>query len=442
MKKRVLSLLLSLVMLLGLCVPAAAAEEGGYKDTHGHWAEEAINRWSGYGIIGGYGGGVFGPNDSITRAQMAAILSRTLGLTEEAAENPFVDVPADAWYTTHILRCNEAGIMMGDADKKATPQAYITRQAAMTMICRAFAVAASESADLSAFTDANTTSAYAAPYLATLVEMGVVGGIGNGLLSPDGNMTRAAMVTVIDRLVIQYINEPGQYTLTDGEGLVVVASGDVTLTGETSANILVTPAADDMKVTFDKATVTGDITVQADKATIVKKSSKLPAITMTGEGSKVQNYAGGGSSSGGGGSTPSVPSGPVDLTIAESKTVNDGTYKDVTIADSVGDGEVTLNGLTIEGDLIIKGGGSNTIKLINCIIKGKVIMAKVGGEVPRLHLTETPVAAIEVQEAAIIEAADAQSILSPLWWPRLRWKSRAKTPPSTPLPFPLMRKRR
>lgn len=57
MRKRVLSLLLSLAVLCSLCMPSAFAVESGYSDTQGHWAEKAIDRWSGYGIVGGYGGG-------------------------------------------------------------------------------------------------------------------------------------------------------------------------------------------------------------------------------------------------------------------------------------------------------------------------------------------------------------------------------------------------
>ena len=407
MKKRILSLILSLALLCGLCMPSAFAVEREYSDTQGHWAEEAIDRWSGYGIIGGYGGGLFGPNDTITRAQMATILSKTLGLTK-TAENPFADVPADEWYTPHILRCYAAGIMKGDGTN-ANPDAIITRQAAMTMLCRAFAIAPAEGADLSDFTDGGDTSEWAVPFVAALVDKGIVGGIGGGLLSPMGSMTRAAVVAVIDRTVVQYITTSGKHELTSNDGLILVAAGDVTLTGKTAADILVTPAADGKTVTFDKATVTGSITVQADDAAISTKNSKLPTITLTGEGSEVKENKV--VSSGGGGGS-SAPAGPSDLTIAEAKTVSAGTYKNVTITDAVGDGEVTLTGLTIQGDLTIKGGGSNSIKLVDCTVAGKVIMAKASGETPRLYLTNTPVSSVEVQKPAIIEAADETSAVT------------------------------
>ena len=54
-------------------------------------AENSTQRWSDYGIISGYDANSFGPNNSITRAQLAKILSNTLNLSESAG-NPFSDV--------------------------------------------------------------------------------------------------------------------------------------------------------------------------------------------------------------------------------------------------------------------------------------------------------------------------------------------------------------
>lgn len=409
-----LSLLLSLALLCGLCVPPVFAAENRYSDTRGHWAEAAVERWSGYGVIQGYGD-TFRPNASVTRAQMAKILSNALGLTETSG-NPFSDVAEDAWYAPYILRCYAVvGIMVGD-NGRANPDAAITRQQAMVMLGRALGIAPEGNPDLSAFVDGAQVGGWAAPYVAAMVKSGIVGGVGNGRLAPGGTMTRAALVTVLDRAVVQYIQSSGSYELADEDGLVLIAAGDVTLSGETSANILVTPAADGRTVTFDKAVVTGDITVQADDAKITVKDSKLPDIALTGEGSKItenkpavgSSGSGGSHGGGGGSSTPTYS----NLTIAESKAVSSGTYQNVTITDAVGDGDVTLSGLTIRGNLYIYGGGSNSVRLDGCTILGKIIMAKASGQPPRLYLCQTPVSTVEVQTPAIVEAADTASAVT------------------------------
>ena len=145
------------------------------------------------------------------------------------------------------------------------------------MLARALGIAPASGADLSAFSDRTQVASYAAPYLAAMVKFGMVGG-NNGQLSPNGSMTRAALVTVLDRAVVQYINQPGSYTLTNQTGIILVAAGNITLSGTTSADIVITPAADGTKVAFENDTVNGTVTVQADYATLTTKNSSVPDV--------------------------------------------------------------------------------------------------------------------------------------------------------------------
>ncbi len=438
--KRFLAWALTLSMACSLCVPVAMAEPAvtspaplistysPYSDIKGHWAEEAISRWSKYNVVSGFGS-EFQPDGVLTRAQMATILSNLLGLTKESAKNPFKDVAGDAWYKTYILRCYEAGVMSGDG-MNANPESVVTRQEAMTMLCNALGIAPMSNPDLSAFVDSGSIASWAAPYMAAMVKAGYVGGVGDGKLSPGGEMTRAASMTVLNNAVVQYINAAGTYTLTNEEGIILVASGEVTLTGETKANVLVTPAADGKTVNFDKATIIGSITVQADKAKIVTRDSKLPNVQFTGTGSKVEAETrkkpvggGGGSSSGGSGGNSSGGNDTVitptpeekAFTITEAGEYSNGTYDNVVIAASVGDGEVTLSNVTISGDLVIQGGGSESIKIKHSQIGGTVVVDKdknAGKEEPRVEFTNTPVAKVEVKGSAIVEAKDDRSVIA------------------------------
>ncbi len=403
-QSKVLSLLLSLAMLCSLAMPTAFAADSRYIDTSDHWAETAIERWSDYGIIEGYGD-AFNPDNSITRGQMATILSKTLGLTEEA-ENPFSDISADDWYAPYVLRCYKAGIMLGD-NGKANPDAEITRQEAMTMFCRAFGIKADETADLTSFKDSGAIADWALPYVSALINGGIVSGVSSDMVAPAESMSRAALVTILDRAVVQYINTSGEYDLTDSNGIILVTAGDTILKGETKADILISQATDGKAVTFKDATVTGAVTVKADTK-IINNNSKLPEIDATVEEVKKETPKKPSGGSSGGSSRPTIS----NLTISEEKAVTSGTYNNVTITDAVADGEVTLSGVTINGDLTIKGGGSSSIKLDACTIKGKVIMAKESGEAPRLELTNTPVATVEVQKPSIIEAVDSASAVT------------------------------
>ena len=105
------------------------------------------------------------------------------------------------------------------------------------------------------------------------------------------------------------------------------------------------------------------------------------------------------------------PDNSPDLTIKKEKTVTDGTYHDVTIDASVGDGTVILDGVTITGQLIVQGGGSHSVKVKNCEVKSVVLDKDTsnGSEAPRLELTGTEVKTVEVAKPAIIEAKDTAS---------------------------------
>ena len=74
-----------------LCAAAlTGAASAAYTDTAGHWAEGAIDRWSGeYGILRGYEDGSFRPDDTITRGAFAGILDRFLRYQAEAAPDTF-----------------------------------------------------------------------------------------------------------------------------------------------------------------------------------------------------------------------------------------------------------------------------------------------------------------------------------------------------------------
>ncbi len=414
MTKKALPLVLSASMLCGMYTPTVMAAE--YSDTKGHWAEKAIERWGGYGIVGGYGDGLFKPDGTITRAEMAVVLSKTLGLTETKG-NPFNDVKDNDWFATHILRCYAAGILSG-SDGMANPNAQITRQEAMSMLARALEIAPADVSKLAGYPDNGSVASWAAPHVAALVSGGIVGGMDDGTLAPAGAMSRAALMTVLNRAVVQYIQADGTYELTDADGIILVAAKNVTLTGETDADILVTSVVE--AVAFDNAVVNGSISVQNEDTAITAKDSTLPEIsgieveeeTVKEEVKEEPKKPSGGGGGGGGSHRPSTPS-YADFTITQDgETVENATYQDVTVSASVGDGDVTLKNMNILGDLTINGGGSYSVVLIDCNIGGKIIMNKVSGEVPRLELTGTPVKEVVAEQPAIIEATDTVSTVT------------------------------
>lgn len=290
--RKVLALLLAVVMACSLFVsPALAADDEGivaisdntapkFTDVDGHWAESAINRWAEEGIIQGYGDGTVNPGGNLKRAELAAILTRLLGLKEKAAANTFSDVPADAWYADAVLKCAEAGIMLGDGTGKANPEATIDRQQTIVMVGRALGVKPASGSSLNHFLDGDTVADWAAPYMIALTDMGILSGLpaGDGaIVAPTQNINRASTFALLDKAIAKYITAPCTATVDDANKFVVVNSaaeekGVVTVTGTTAGVVVATGATDD--VVLDKADV-GTLKVDAPVNVTINRSSAV-----------------------------------------------------------------------------------------------------------------------------------------------------------------------
>lgn len=266
MKRKILAALLTLVMVFSLLPVSAWAEETTYSDVAGHWAQAAILRWSDYGVLQG-SEGKFSPDGTLTRGQMAVILSRLLNLPA-APSAGFTDVAPDAWYADGINRCAAAGILQG-SEGKAMPEDPITREQAMVMLCRALGIAAEDVGVLVGFSDLSLVSDYARPYVAALVKAGVVKGDANGLLNPLSKITRAEIVTMIDRLVGHYAKEAGAFVdASDGALVIVVAENVKVINAPAGTKIIVAEKATGL-------TVNGTA-VSADQTYIVPEQETKP----------------------------------------------------------------------------------------------------------------------------------------------------------------------
>lgn len=138
-----------------------------------HKNQSAIEAMASRGIISGKGGGVFAPNDSMTRAEFAAIVVRALGLTPETVTQ-FTDVPAGQWYVPYVGTAYKFGIITGTTSTTFNPGGTIKREDAAVMAARAAKLcgmdtemdAAAVRNMLAQFVDYTRTSEYARTSLA------------------------------------------------------------------------------------------------------------------------------------------------------------------------------------------------------------------------------------------------------------------------------------
>ncbi len=110
--KRIASLLLSIVLMLGFTIPAMAAES--YADVNGdEWFAAAAYALRERGIMNGVEGNRFAPNETFTRAQLATVLYRMAGSPVVTGEDSFSDTEPGAWYADAVLWASQTGVVNG-----------------------------------------------------------------------------------------------------------------------------------------------------------------------------------------------------------------------------------------------------------------------------------------------------------------------------------------
>lgn len=260
--RKVFALVLAVALVFGSFSVAFAADEvttiaaPSFTDVSGHWAAAAIDKWSGSGIINGYNG-MFRPDDSITRGEMAVIIDNMMNY-QVSAVNSFGDLKSGQFYTDAVLKANAAGIIKGDG-VNVRPTDKITREEAATMMSRVFSVKAA--ANTIAFKDAAAVSSWAQGAVYGMEAKGYVQGY-NGNFEPKANVTRAATVTMVNNIVKAYYTAAGTYT-KNVEGTAVIMASGVILKGNTiNGNLIVAEGVAQGDATLDSVTVKGDLVIR------------------------------------------------------------------------------------------------------------------------------------------------------------------------------------
>lgn len=196
MKKRVLSLLLALTMLIGM-TPAAFAVGTSFSDVSDNaWYYNAVNWAVENNITGGIGNGMFGPEQTCTRAQVVVFLWAAADKPDpQSTVSPFTDVKESDWFFKAVMWAVENNITGGTSATTFSPDAACTRAAVATFLYAAQGKPGYASAE-GTFTDVSTKDWFYAP-VAWAVENNVTGGIGNGKFGPDQSCTRAQIATFL-----------------------------------------------------------------------------------------------------------------------------------------------------------------------------------------------------------------------------------------------------
>lgn len=161
------------------------------------WFADAVKYVSENKLMNGTSTTAFSPNGNMSRAMLATVLYRMSGETAEAGSS-FGDVSSSAYYAAAVNWASSKGIVNGTDRGMFSPDLSITREQLAAMLYR-YAGEPSVSADLSAYTDAVSISPYAEKAVEWCVAKGILSGKSATRLAPQDTATRAECAAMLQR---------------------------------------------------------------------------------------------------------------------------------------------------------------------------------------------------------------------------------------------------
>ncbi|MEA1962376.1 MAG: S8 family serine peptidase [Bacillota bacterium] len=231
LKNRWVPALLTGILLIMVCGSPAFARD--FVDSNEHWARMDISQLQSTGMLRGYPDGRFYPDEAITRAEFTTLLVAAMGKSNEAAElsvarPAFADIPEDHWANGAIVVAGETGWVQGQGYYFG-PEDLITRQEVAVILSRIQEKkASSDVKKTTTFRDVGEIAEWAVEGVEQAVEEGLIDGFSDNTFQPQVNLTRAEAVHLLRNLINskgQLFNFAGILKEIDGQQVNLMISG-------------------------------------------------------------------------------------------------------------------------------------------------------------------------------------------------------------------------
>lgn len=248
---------------------AFAASPEDFTDFPTDWSAAGLRSAVQNGLLNGSNGQI-NSSGLLIRAQMAAIINRAFAARKTADLSVYSDANTSAWYYNDLELAVAMRTFQG-ANGKLNPEAPITREEAFVVLARAFALESGDTSVLNNYTDGASVSAWAQSSVAALIENGYVNGA-NGKLNPKTSITRAEFAKVISEMASTYADADDSLSATV-DGSVIVRENSVSLSGKTINGDLI--IADGVsRIDLTGVTVTGRIVLRGGESGVTFKDTK------------------------------------------------------------------------------------------------------------------------------------------------------------------------
>ena len=220
---------------------SAAGAGAGFSDVASDaWYAGAAAYCRDNGLMDGTGGNTFSPDTPMTRGMLVTVLYRLADSPSLENENlgyPFADVPGDSWYADGVYWARLNGVVSGYSESAFGPDDPLTREQLAAILWR---YAGSPAAEGSAsFADESGIASWAASAVDWAQESGYISGVGGNRFDPDGTATRAQVAVILMRYDQAQTEEPSPEPAPEEGTDVLVAYFSATGNTENIAEHLV-----------------------------------------------------------------------------------------------------------------------------------------------------------------------------------------------------------
>ncbi len=280
MKKFKRAIAALLVFLMVMQPAAFAASVTDFLDFPQDWSKEAMTAAVENGLYIGNENKLIQPGKSLTRAELAAFVTRAFGATQKADISMLTDVSPDDWFYEEVAKAYRMGALTGTSDTTFSPNAYITREQVFLAIARILCISGTDESVLDRFTDASDISTWAKNGIIGLVENGYVSGYPNGSFRPKDNISRAELAQVFHNIFKTYIDYAGYYSgnVVARDGSIMVRVPGVHLENATvNGDVVIADGVADGDFNITTVTVNGRVLARGGEGWVTFKD-----VTMNG----------------------------------------------------------------------------------------------------------------------------------------------------------------
>lgn len=178
-------------------------------DIDGHWAADSIRGLTSQGFIAGFSDGTFRPDAGMSRAEYAAVLTKTFNLPQRRPATDFRDVPTDFWAAAAIQRAYQSGLMSGFNDGSFQPRRNITRLQVVLSLSSGLNLPNANLNVLNLYQDQETIPTYARQAVANATARGIVVNYPQlRQLHPNQDATRGEVSAMVYQSMVQALRSP------------------------------------------------------------------------------------------------------------------------------------------------------------------------------------------------------------------------------------------